>query len=381
MNPVLVRKIILPIHERLTKRSTLAYLKNLERTQWWTRDRLLELQDRKLRDLLCHAARHAPYYSNLFTRLGVDARSDDPRDVLSSLPTLTKKKIRQHVDRMVWHEAPGGIHRYATGGSTGQPLQFYFDRRRQAYDQAARMRTHRWFDVDVGQREVFLWGAPLEMSRQDRLHGIRDRFVNHRLLNAFDLSETKLDDYLVQIERYQPASLFGYPSSLAHLVRHAEKKGRSLHLPKLKAIFVTGEVLCEADRAAIQGYFGVPVANGYGSREGGFIAHECSAGGMHMTDENVICECLDDRGAAVRPGKVGGIVVTHLDAYARPFIRNRTGDLACLPQANRCPCGRGPPRLEHIEGRKTDSREWRDDRVRSAVSLITIRRGPPGAER
>ena len=58
---------------------------------------------------------------------------------------------------MLWHDSPGGFFPYNTGGSTGEPLLFHVDRRRQGYDQAARIRTHRWFEVDLGDRELFLW--------------------------------------------------------------------------------------------------------------------------------------------------------------------------------------------------------------------------------
>ena len=37
----------------------------------------------------------------------------------------------------------------------------------------------------------------------------------------------------------------------------------------------------------------MPVADCYGSREAGFIAHECPAGNYHITAENVIVEILD----------------------------------------------------------------------------------------
>jgi len=40
------------------------------------------------------------------------------------------------------------LSRYNTGGSSGKPLVFYFDRRRQAYDAAARALTHRWWDIE-----------------------------------------------------------------------------------------------------------------------------------------------------------------------------------------------------------------------------------------
>jgi len=78
--------------------------------------------------------------------VGFDPSSLKSLDDLSLIPTLSKPEIRQNLDDMVWKDCPGGLHRYNTGGSSGEPLIFYFDRRRQAYDAAARALTHRWWE-------------------------------------------------------------------------------------------------------------------------------------------------------------------------------------------------------------------------------------------
>jgi phenylacetate-CoA ligase len=54
-------------------------------------------------------------------------------------------------------EIAGGLFESTTGGSTGQPLRFYMCRGRQAADQAARARTRRWFGIEPGARELYLW--------------------------------------------------------------------------------------------------------------------------------------------------------------------------------------------------------------------------------
>ena len=115
----------------------------------------------------------------------------------------------------------------------------------------------------------------------------------------------------------------------------------------LKAIFCTGEVLYDHQRELISETFGVPVANGYGARDAGFIAHECPAGKMHIAAEHVIVEILDESGQSVPKGEVGEIVITNLDGYAMPFIRYKTGDLGALAD-EQCPCGRGLPLMKEI---------------------------------
>jgi phenylacetate-CoA ligase len=140
--------------------------------------------------------------------------------------------------------------------------------------------------------------------------------------------------------------------------------------------------LTEADRAELHDYFGVPVANGYGSREGGFIAHECPHGRFHVTDENIILEIVDEDGQAVAPGKSGRIVITHLETYAMPFIRYVTGDVARRAvDETPCPCGRGLSTVLAVDGRQTDFLVARDGTIRHALSAIYVLREREEIER
>ena len=76
---------------------------------------------------------------------------------------------------------------------------------------------------------------------------------------------------------------------------------------------------------------------GNGCGELGTISHECEAGSMHLSGENMLVEILD--GERVRgPGGIGEIVVTELNNCAMPLIRYRTGDFGALG-AGTCECG------------------------------------------
>ncbi len=360
-------------------RPTLAAARRLERGQWHAPARVRATQRQRLRDMLVHAGARIPWYRRMMRRAGLDPGAADPLETLTALPPLTRDDIRRHSSEMVWPAVPGGLHPFNTGGSTGQPLSFMVDRRRQASDQAARFHTRRWFDVRPGDRELWLWGSPIEHGRADRVKRWRDGLVNHRLLNAFDMSPATMDAYLDEVERYRPACIFGYPSSIFHLVEHARRRGRVVARPKLKAVFVTGEVCYPHQREAIASYFGVPVADGYGSRDAGFIAHECELGALHVISDHVYVEILDGE-RPVPAGESGEVVVTHLASMGMPFIRYRTGDRARL-RKGRCACGRGWPMMEAVEGRQTDFIYLPDGTSMHALSLIYVIREQPDIRR
>jgi len=317
------------------------------------------------------------YYQALFAERGIKPDVDDPFAALSRLPLLDKAAIRANREVMRPRGSGGGYRTMATGGSTGEPLVFAVDRAREAFDKAGRMRAHRWFGVEPGEKEVYVWGAPIGNVRQAWGRGLRDFVLNDRLLSAFDLSPATARSYVRRMERFDPACVFGYPSSIAQLGAMARAEGLRPRLGNLKVVFVTGEVLDAEQRRAIESFFGVPVTDGYGGRDSGFCAHECPARRMHVTAEHVIVEVVDSRGEPAAVGEVGEIVVTNLDNLATPFVRYRTGDLGATSD-ERCPCGRALPVIGRIQGRRTDHLVAADGSLRHALSAIYVLRGLGG---
>jgi phenylacetate-CoA ligase len=199
------------------------------------------------------------------------------------------------------------------------------------------------------------------------------------LLPAFEMSAAKLDGFIARIRSRRPRMLFGYPSAIALIARHAQRRGVRMDDLGIVVAFVTAERLYDDQRKAIAEAFGCRVANGYGGRDAGFIAHECPEGGMHLTAEDVIVEVVDPAGNVLPPGESGELVVTHLATKDFPFIRYRTGDVGAL-DGRACPCGRGLPLLREVQGRTTDFVVAADGTVMHGLALIYVVRDLPGIE-
>jgi phenylacetate-CoA ligase len=343
----------------------------MRREQWVSRDELREIQQVRLHSLLHSAYSNVPYYHELFHSVGTDVRDFQLTD-LQRLPFLTKEIIRNNLARMTNPKARG-VRKFSTGGSTGSPLIFFLGPTRVSSDVAARMRAESWFDVVQGDSEFAIWGSPVELSKQDRVRELRDRILRTRLLSAFEMNPKTMSRYLDEMERRGCRRVFGYPSSIALLCEHARQEKRDLRKLGVKAVFVTAEYLYEHWRTAIAETFGCPVANGYGGRDSGFVAHECPAGGMHITADRLIVEIVDEQGQPQPFGHAGEIVVTNFDTPEMPFIRYRTGDVGVLTDRS-CSCGRSLPLLERIDGRKTDFIVAPDGRVMHGLSLIYVMR-------
>ena len=371
----LISGILFPFHERIKKHDSVKVRKEMESSQWWNDKLLRELQFSKLCQLLKHAQAHVPYYRKLFSEIGFKPENIRSISDLTQIPLLDKSIIRNNSEE-IKSEIARDLDRFNTGGSSGEPLIFYIGKKRVSHDVAAKWRATRWWGVDIGDPEIVVWGSPIELNVQDNIRILRDQLFRTKLLPAFEMSEQKLDSFLGQIRAMRPKMLFGYPSALSHIATHAEAKGQNMNDLGIQVAFVTSERLYDEQRLQINRTFGCPVANGYGSRDAGFIAHECPQGGMHITAEDIIVEIVNSNGKSLPPGESGEIIVTHLATEDFPFIRYRTGDIGIL-DTNICSCGRGLPMLKEIQGRSTDFLTAQNGTIMHGLALVYILRDLP----
>lgn len=358
-------------------RPTFAVLTELERTQWLPGDAMQAYQAQRLNALLQAAWTHCPWHAARIREAGLEEAVKAGAVTLAGLtklPTMNKREARDNVEQLVWRGVPGGVFQYTTGGSSGEPLIFHFGRARQAADAAGRMRARLWWGVQPGEREVYLWGAPVELNKTDRIKTLRDRLVNQLLLNAFEMSPARMDDYLHAIQHWNPKAIYGYASSLALLAAHAEARGTRMKLPALRVVSSTGEPLFPHQRELIERVFGVPVSIEYGARDAGLMALESPDGALLQMSETHLIEVLDEAGNPVEEGEA---VITSLVSDAQPFIRYRTGDV--IRRSGRTdPGGRGLDVLDAVIGRQTDFIVAADGRIMHALALIYVLRAIPG---
>ena len=374
-------RLIYGLHEYLIRRPTFSYLADLERTQWLSREEIEQLQMAKLKELVGLALQHCPWHAERIRAAGLDVKGDSPLtiDDLRLLPAMDKTDALENRDGIAWLSVPGGAFLYNTGGSSGQPLIFYYGRWRQASDTAGRFRAHRWWGVNVGDPEVWLWGAPVELNKTDRIKTLRDRLINQLFLNAFEMSTENMDVYIEAIQSFKPMCIYGYARSMALLAARARDLGADLRVPSLKAIFTTGEPLYPHQRQLIQEVFGAPAANEFGSRDIGFTAHESPEGQMLLMSESHILEVLDQEGQQVAPGELGEAVITGLCSQAQPFIRYRTGDIIRYTD-EKCIAGRGLHVIGEVIGRSTDFVIRADGTIMHALAVIYVLRAVEGVE-
>lgn len=354
MYGALFRNVLFPLYEtRLRGRETLTRLQELERSQWRSEDDLRELNFRRLIEALRYAEQNVPFYRRRFAEYGVRARDVQSPDDLTRFPVLTKSDLRAHGPELVAEGFTGKLYPSGTGGSTGQPVRFFYDHRTYEARIAAAMRADGWAGARVGEKELHVWSRNIQKTpRLKQLKmDLHTAVLRKKMVCAWELHEEKLAELVDEIVKYEPRVIIGYATPLYHLARYALDTGK--RLPSPRGIISSAERLFQHQREMIERAFGAKVFDRYGCREVMLIAAECERHeGKHLNMENNFVEILRG-GRPARPGEAGEVIVTDLVNRSMPFIRYKNEDIATF-SAKRCSCGRGLPLLASVEGRVLD---------------------------
>ena len=359
MIDILNRHLFQPLAARRERSRHLDYLRVVERTQYDPPAVVRARQLAALKVQLRHAYATVPYYRAAWRAAGVhpeDVRS--PAD-LEAFPVVTKADIRRHErDLISTAYDPTKLRLKRTSGSTGVPLNIRIDEPAVQWKTACTLRSDQWSGWRLGQRVAKVWGNP-----EYRQFGLKGRLRNWLLdravyLDTLDLTPERIAEFTAVIRRHRPGLIFGHAHSLYLLACSLKKAGVDDVRPN--GIISTAMILHDWQRAVIEEVFGVPVTNRYGCEEVSLIASECEAHrGLHLNADSVYAEVPED----------GKLLVTDLSNRAMPLIRYRVGDVVVPAGGRACPCGRGLPLVEKVEGREADYVVTPSGRLISGISL------------
>ncbi len=357
------RNLLWPAYEWLRNRHTHILLQEAERRQCWPTDQLREFQWNELQRLLGHAYTQCPWYRIRLDQAGLTPVASSSLENFRHLPLLTKDDIRDHRDEMLATTLRDSTFEHRTGGSTGIPLQFYLHRGTYEWRLAVSMRGYSWAGCEDGDRQFYVWGQPIGAPpwKQRLKTRLFNATLRRHIFSSFRFSAPQMTECVRQINLFRPITIIGYTNALCLLARHILDNNISVVRPQ--AIITAAEGVNAVQRATIEQAFRAPVFASYGSREFMLIAMECEQHiGLHISADNLLVEVVRPDGSPSPEGEPGEILITDLHNYAMPFIRYKIGDLGVLT-TRACPCGRGLPLLERVEGRLLDVIRTADGRT------------------
>lgn len=346
------KKIIRRPFQYATSRTFYKKLQFLEKSQWWNQEKIREYQARARRSVVLRAFRNIPFYKKLYSQAGFKENDIQQEEAFWHLPYISKEDVMHHIDEMIDPEINRNTRYYATtGGTTGQPVGFWFQEETDAWEEAFVWRHWRWSDVDFSDRCAICRGARPPEQTGSGYASTAEGLNNLLVLSGFDLNWETSKTYISEIADFNPVYIRGYPSSLYLLARRILADGQTGCIPALKVLFTSSELLQSYQRKAIETAFGKPVRDLYGHTERAVAAGECSHGRLHAYPEygqfEIIQTDILQQDSGVRSGE---IVATGFNNAAMPLIRYRTGDLGNFTN-EKCSCGRVMPVVQVDHGR------------------------------
>jgi len=335
----------------------------------WSRDRVLEHQTLRLREVVAHAQQHSPFYAERLGRL--EAGKLQLGD-LHTLPPVTKADVMDHWDRVVTDprlhlddmnahlrrlisgeaENPYYLDRYygaATGGSSGKRGLFLWDW--ESFIVIANV-TYR-FDArrdlaepPSGPRRtaVICAGSYVHASRMV-FPTMLDRQREVLVLPA----NVPIADMVRRLNEYKPDRIVGYASIVQELCAEALDGALTIHP---RQITTNSEPLLPEARKMSRQAWGIDVHNSWGSVEIGLAAAEGdSFSGITLAEDFLIFEPVDAHDQPVQDSsRADRILVTKLFGTVMPLVRYEMTDTMVIDERP-TPDAPGMRRIREIKGR------------------------------
>ena len=374
----------------------------------WSAERLRKERTARLRELVRVAVERSPWHR---ARLGDVNLATLNEDTLRELPVMSKQDLMGSFDEIVTDPAVrlvdvnthiasldsdayfrGELHAVASGGSSGVRGVFVWGWDAWATVQLTALRRSlldRISDPELASRPP----VAMIIAAENATHftsAVSETFATGAVETHRFRVGAPIDQIVAGLNEVAGDNLATYPSMLARLVGEA-RSGRLTIEPR--RILTMAEPLLPEIRKAAEDTWSAPVANMWGTSEGGVTAIGCFKGpGMHLTDDLLIIEPVDERGDPVPAGtRSHKIYLTNLFNPLMPLVRYEITDEITLDDEP-CACGSSHRRIQDIQGRNDDMFHYQPNvRVHpqlfrsifakhSAISEYQIKQTPTGAE-
>jgi phenylacetate-CoA ligase len=281
--------------------------------------------------------------SNEFQRARLDRTRLDSLDELSLLPRTSKddlladQQAHPPFGTNLSYDVAVYTHLHHTSGTTGATLRILDTPGDWAWWRRRLGRVLAQAGVGVGDRVALAYSFGPYIQFWASYEGVQEIGAMVVPMGGMESMQR-----LETIREYAATALLCTPSYAVHLARVARENDMTDAFESVERVVCTGEpgASLPAVRDQIESLWGARCFDHAGLSEVGSFAGPCdAAGGMHLAEDDCICEILDpDTGAEVDDGEIGELVVTALGRTGFPVIRYRTGDVV-EKTVETCPAG------------------------------------------
>jgi len=197
-----------------------------EQNQFKSRDEIQAIQFRKLTNLIGHAYKTVPYYREEFTSRGIHPADIRSWDDYHQLPILKRERYQETPEKFMSSRPRTATEIVRSSGSTGTPVTFHLSQTLKAAANVSRIRALKWWGINLGDREVRIWGdmamlAPVFWNPKKRRlkRFFRERVLIRRTYSANEMSYFHMGKIWRSIQRFATKYIFGYASNIYQLAR------------------------------------------------------------------------------------------------------------------------------------------------------------------
>jgi phenylacetate-CoA ligase len=318
-----------------------------------SRDRLQELQLRRLKKTLDRVFNNVPHYRRVFQAKGFEPGDLKDLGDLAGLPFTVKQDFRDNYPFGLFTVPQNEIVRFhASSGTTGKPTVVGYTR--DDLDTWSELMARSLVCAGTTRNSVVqnAYGYGLFTG------GLGVHYGAERVGAAIiPISGGNTQRQVMLMKDFGTDILTCTPSYALFISEVIQEMGLDLSEFKLRAGIFGAEPWSENMRQQIETRLQINAVDIYGLSEiiGPGVSIECEEKcGLHIFEDHFIAEIIDtDTGEVLPYGEKGELVLTTITKEALPVIRYRTRDITTL-HVEPCLCGRTHVRMEKVTGRSDD---------------------------
>lgn len=303
------------------------FVRFLNESQYWSKQKLDEYQYEKTLELLKYAQKNIEWYGRKFAEYGISFRDLINLDDIKKFPTVSKEDIRDNLEKFISKEINKKKLMYVTtGGSTAIPFGFYQPFNLEKIDYAFYEHQWSWFDCHIFDKSVVFRGE--YVGSESKLFDYKAS-KNEWRFSTYYLNEKNFIKYFEKLNKIKPKFIQAYPSAAEIFAKFMIDKKLELNF-KPNTILLGSENIYDDQISLIEKAFNSKVHNYYGQAERVCLASWTKNSRLfHVFPQYGLTELIDSDGnEVIEEDQIGEIVATGFYNFAMPFIRYRTRDLA-----------------------------------------------------
>ncbi|MHA1145771.1 MAG: phenylacetate--CoA ligase family protein [Candidatus Helarchaeota archaeon] len=327
-------------------------LKKFVELQYMKHDKLVRLQEKRLRKIIRFAYENTELYRKKLK--SANLTPDDIRTLedLRKMPFSSKEDIVKDPFAAV-ADKNDLFKLHTTSGTSGKGETIIFFTRND-WDHYVMQNARCLLSAGFTKDDIVYNSTPYGMFFAGQVLHDGVEAIGGFVIPASTLKTGAAHINYIKNPFFKPTAFIGLPQYFLRWGLWWQKNGGNPRESTLKKAYVLGEPVPDPVRKKIEDTWDVDCRIGYGLSEIGASAECEEKNGFHWCEDEVIVEVVDPKtGEPVEDGQEGELVYTTLTKTGTLAIRYKSGDKSAILGRD-CSCGRTHAKLQLIQTRLDD---------------------------